>query len=410
MKRSIPLLLFALVTLLAGCGDSQESFVVAPGGGSGSSLPVARADAYSTALNAVLAVPADTGVLANDTLNAVAGSTVTVVFPSVSSQGGQITSSDDNGAFTYTPAPGFEGTDGFEYELSNGFGTSHATVTIEVALGTPGAGFFVDSVSGNDASGDFQSGSPFATVQAAVTAAGPGQDIVVYPGRGTYTGTVNLLDGQRLLGFASALVQAQGTDRPTLSGPVVLADGNTVDSIRVVRTAGIGIDGDDQTGGTVTNCEVADTEEGATGIQIRDITGNWLIEGNTVTRAGGIGIDMDTQDDGSGVVRVNHNDISGCRLFGLGMAAFGQSELTVQVNDNVLADNLGLFSVLAISAGTSTLNMEILDNQNDSAYRFDRLTSQAALNVERFSDFESQNTVMVPDEPVTDVPADSYEF
>jgi hypothetical protein len=84
--------------------------------------------------------------------------------------------------------------------------------------------------------------------------------------------------------------------------------------------------------------------------------------------------------------------------------------LTVQVNDNVLADNLGLFSVLAISAGTSTLNMEILDNQNDSAYRFDRLTSQAALNVERFSDFESQNTVMVPDEPVTDVPADSYEF
>lgn len=387
--------------MLVGCGDSEESFVTADGGG-GSTLPIARADSYTTALGTALAVPADMGVLINDS---VPGGPVRVAFPSVTTRGGQVTLAGDSGAFTYTPAQGFVGPDAFVYEVSNGFGTSRATVTIAVTLGVQGPGVFVDSVSGSDATGNFASGSPFATVQAAVTAAGPGADIVVFPGRGTYTGTVNLLNGQRLLGFASGLVNAQGSDRPTLSGPVVLADNNTVASVRVVRTDGIAIDGDDQVNGTVTGCEVANSA--GTGIQIRSIAGDWSILDNTVTQTDGIGIDMDTQGDDVAVVRVNDNSISGSRLFGLGMAAFGQSRLTVQVNDNVLTDNLGLFSVLAISTGTSTLCLQMLGNQNDSVYRFDRTSAQAALNVERFSELPTLNsgTVTVTQLPVTDVPA-----
>jgi hypothetical protein len=343
-------------------------------------------------------------VLVNDT---VPGGPLRVAFPSVTTRGGQVTLGGDSGAFTYTPAQGFVGPDAFVYEVSNGFGTSRATVTIAVTLGVQGPGVFVDSVSGSDETGNFASGSPFATVQAAVTAAGPGGDIVVFPGRGTYTGTVNLLNGQRLLGFASGLVNAQGADRPTLSGPLVLADGNTVASIRVVRTEGIAIDGDDQVDGTITGCQVANTSNGGTGIQIRSIAGNWSIQENTVTQTDGIGIDMDTQGSDVAVVRVNDNSITGSRLFGLGLAAFGQSRLTVQVNDNVLTDNVGLFSVLAISTGSSTLSLQILGNQNDSVYRFDRTSAQATLNVERFSELQTLNsgTVAVTQLPVTDVPA-----
>jgi hypothetical protein len=411
MKKLIGIALLTASTILAGCGDSQESFV-STGSVGGPASPIARADSYETTLGTSIAVPADTGVLTNDTLNA-APDSVTVAFPAVTSQGGQVTLGDNSGAFTYTPAQGFVGTDGFSYDLSNGQGTSRATVTISVALGNLGPGFYVDSVTGNDSTGDFDSGSPFATVQAAVAAAGPDGDVVVFPGRGTYTGAVNLLNGQRLLGFASGQINAQGADRPTLSGPVILADGNTVDSIRVVRTDGIAIDGDGQVNGTVTNCEVANTQNGGTGIQIRDISGNWLVEGNTVTETTGIGIDLDTQNQNVAVVRVNDNEISGSKLFGLGIAAFGQSDLKIQVTNNTLSNNLRAFSVLSGTTGTSSLCMQILSNENDSAYRFVRQSALAPLRVEQFLQLETLNTGTVEDtgsEPVTPVPANFCGF
>ncbi len=406
MKKHLAVVLLTACTILAGCGSSQESFVFT-GTPGGTLSPIARADFYETTLGASLTVPAETGVLANDTPNAAPGSAITVTFPAVTSQGGQVTSADNTGAFTYTPAQGFVGTDGFSYDLSNGQGTSRATVAISVDLGELEPGFYVNSVTGNDTTGNFDSGSPFATVQAAVAAAGPGGDVVVFPGRGTYTGAVNLLNGQKLLGFASGMVNAQGAERPTLSGPVILADGNTVDSIRVVRTDGIAIDGDGQTNGAVTNCEVANTLNGGTGIQLRDISGDWLIQGNTVTETSGIGIDLDTQESNIAVVRVNDNVISGSRLFGLGIAAFGQSDLKVQANNNTLSNNLSAFSMLAITTGTSSLGLQLLGNESDSSYRFQRQSLEAPLRVEQFLELETLNTGTVEDtgaEPVTPVP------
>jgi hypothetical protein len=402
-------LLMALGLTLAGCGGSGDDFVfTGQNGGNQVLQPVARPDAYSTGFQTALAVPANTGVLANDTPNAIPGQTVTVTFQSTSLNGGTLSLTDDGGAFTYTPPTGFVGTDTFGYELSNGAGVSRTTVEVEVTLNGPGV--FVDSRTGSDSTGDPDTGAPFATVQAAITAAGPGGDIVVLPGSGTYPGPINLLDGQRLLGIESTLVNAQGVVRPTFTGPIVLADGNTVDSISVVRTEGIAIDGDGQTDGTITNCSVSNNIDD-TGIQVRDLAGTWVIEDNTVTAAGGIGIDLDTQDSSTGLVYVNRNTITNSHLFGLGLAAFGSSEITIQANDNVLTGNgfnlgpnnspLGL---LCGAAGTATLNLQIIGNENDGIYGF---AAASTLNVENFGDFANLNEgeAVVLQGTVNDVPS-----
>jgi hypothetical protein len=201
MKKLIPILLLVGSTVLTGCGGSQEEFVFT--NGNVAIAPIARNDAYTTAEDTPITIPAGTGVLANDTLNALNAGNVTVAFPTTTTQGGTVTLAANTGAFTYTPAAGFDGTDTFSYTLSNGFASSTATVTITVTPAQVQAGFFVDAVNGNDATGDFDTGAPFATIQAAVADAPTDSDIVIRPGN--YTGAINLKDGQRLLGSGSVL-------------------------------------------------------------------------------------------------------------------------------------------------------------------------------------------------------------
>jgi uncharacterized repeat protein (TIGR01451 family)/CSLREA domain-containing protein len=92
--------------------------------------PVAVNDAYGTAAGAALAVPASSGVLANDSdpegnpLTAVLAATV---------QHGNLTLAPD-GSFTYTPNAGFSGTDSFTYRASDATSLSNvATVSIGVS-------------------------------------------------------------------------------------------------------------------------------------------------------------------------------------------------------------------------------------------------------------------------------------
>lgn len=396
MKFWVPVLL-ATNLIWSGCGDSRQEFVYNNANPIVSSQPVARDDAYSTSLDTPLVVPAAMGVLANDSPNPIDGQIVVVTFQSPTLGGGQVTSADNDGSFTYIPAPGYLGTDVFSYELSNGSFTSRATVTIEV---TPqGPGIFVDSRTGDNSTANAATGLPYATIQAAVTAAGPNTDIVILPGRGTYTGTVQLLDGQRLLGTESLLINAQGVVRPTLSGPVILANGNTLDSIRVVRTQGIAIDGDGQDSGIVTNCEVANTT-GGTGIQIRGVSGTWLIADNSISQIDGIGLDMDTQMDSSAVVQVQRNSITDCVQFGLGVAGFGASNIAVQIIDNVLSGNgagsgpnggdVGMFCP---ATGTSEVCLQILGNENQGLYTFLLASnSNSTINVEQFAQAGSLNS------------------
>ena len=401
MRKLLPILLLAGSTFLAGCGDSEEYvFTNNNNNINGFNAPVARDDAYTTSLNTAVAIPAGTGVLANDTLN---GGNIAVTFPTTTAQGGTVSFSDNAGAFTYTPGNGFQGVDSFSYTLSNGYGVSSAIVTIAVGAAVPTQGFFVDSVNGNDTTGNAATGSPFRTIQAAVTAAGANTTIVVRPGN--YTGAINLLNAQRLLGAGSALVNAQGTTRPVLTGPVVLADGNTLDFLRIAGTAGDAVDGDDQTTGTITNCQIADTTNLGSGLQARSVRGTWTVQNNTISNLAGIGVDIDVRQGDTATAFVNNNNITGNDFNALSFYAEADGRLLVQANSNVMTANQDGFTFEVISLGTGTVTLQINGNQNDDDYLFSRTDSTSAIRVENFATLATRNTgrVVVDLLPVTDV-------
>ena len=401
MRKLLPILLLAGSTFLAGCGDSEEYvFTNNNNNINGFNLPVARDDAYTTTLNTAVAIPAATGVLANDTLN---GGNITVSFPTTTGQGGTVSFSDNAGAFTYTPGNGFQGVDSFAYTLSNGYGVSTAIVTITVGAAVPTQGFFVDSVNGNDTTGNAATGSPFRTIQAAVTAAGANTTIVVRPGN--YTGAVNLLNGQRLIGSGSALVNAQGTTRPVLTGPVVLADGNTLDFLRIAGTAGDAVDGDDQNGGTITNCEMANTTNVGSGVQARSVTGTWRVEGNTMSNLTGLGVEVSAGGGDNATAFVNRNNISRSAFDALGFLGAGDGKLNVQANNNVMTGNQAGATFEVVSGDTATVTLQITGNTNDDVYLFSRVDQTSAIRVENFASLATRNTgrVVVDLLPVTDI-------
>ena len=93
-------------------------------------VPVAVSDSYSVDENATLSVDAASGVLHNDS-DADGGSltALQISWPA----NGTLSLSDDYGSFTYTPDPGFTGTDTFTYQAFDGFFSSQiVTVTITV--------------------------------------------------------------------------------------------------------------------------------------------------------------------------------------------------------------------------------------------------------------------------------------
>ncbi|NWG07638.1 MAG: BMP family ABC transporter substrate-binding protein [Chloroflexi bacterium] len=94
--------------------------------------PVAINDVYSTNKNTTLNVPAETGILANDT----DVDPITAVKLTDPAHGALALNLD--GSFTYTPNTNFVGNDSFTYQASDGILTSNiATVAIQVGTGTP---------------------------------------------------------------------------------------------------------------------------------------------------------------------------------------------------------------------------------------------------------------------------------
>jgi hypothetical protein len=90
-------------------------------------LPTGVDDTYSTLEDTQLSVPAP-GVLANDTGDNLVATAQTAA---PTAQAGTVTL-QTTGAFVYTPAAGFVGSDSFPYTVTNSSGTSNATVTITV--------------------------------------------------------------------------------------------------------------------------------------------------------------------------------------------------------------------------------------------------------------------------------------
>lgn len=92
--------------------------------------PVAANDSYTTGQNTPLTIDAAHGLLAND--SDADGNTLRVGSNTGAASGRQLAVKPD-GSFTYTPAPGFVGTDTFTYQANDGTADSNiATVTLQV--------------------------------------------------------------------------------------------------------------------------------------------------------------------------------------------------------------------------------------------------------------------------------------
>jgi uncharacterized repeat protein (TIGR01451 family) len=94
----------------------------------GTAVPIASADSYATAGNSTLTVAAP-GVLGNDS-----GTGLSATLVATTTHGSLTLNAD--GSFTYTPTPGFAGTDSFTYYATSG-ATNSNTVTVTIAVTLP---------------------------------------------------------------------------------------------------------------------------------------------------------------------------------------------------------------------------------------------------------------------------------
>ena len=95
--------------------------------------PVAPNYTESTSAGVTLMVPAGGGVLSKDS-----GTGILIThYQAESAASGQVSLATD-GSYTYTPRPGFTGSDTFTYVITDEFGTNaFGTVTIDVEAPTP---------------------------------------------------------------------------------------------------------------------------------------------------------------------------------------------------------------------------------------------------------------------------------
>jgi uncharacterized repeat protein (TIGR01451 family) len=164
--------------------------------GSVKTSPIARNDgAYFVLGNVGITVPAGSGVLANDDDPDGTGPVSVVTFDATSANGGNV-SVAAGGSFTYTPAPGFEGSDSFGYVIQDGDGFQDPA---SVFLIVSDVIWFIDNSTAPG--GDGRLGSPFNSLSAYSTAADdPGDVIFIYTGSGAYTGGIALQANQTLIG------------------------------------------------------------------------------------------------------------------------------------------------------------------------------------------------------------------
>lgn len=248
----------------------------------------------------------------------------------------------------------------------------------------PTAGFFVDGgAAGNDATAgtaadanNATNATPFKTIQAAVAKAPVNATITVLPGN--YAGALALKDGQKLL--ASNI-----SNKPVLDNTITLANGNTVNAFRIANSPDDGFVGDNQNGGTITNCDIVSPT--GDGIQLEPAQGRWVITGNTISDAGSAGIIADGGLSGSSTFVINGNTITNSTFSAIGSVVGGTAQVLSQIKSNTLAGN-GTNATVEIELGDdATFGLDLEDNTNDDVYAFFiNPTSSATLSVEQLSD------------------------
>lgn len=355
--------------------DANTTFV----SGSVIASPIAVNDAYTSIGNVGINIPDGANdLLAND-LNPNGGGTLTITFaPTVSAQGGNVSINTTTGAFTYNPAPGFEGTDSFTYTLSNGTGlTDNAIVSIQVS----GMIWFINSAAATN--GDGRLGTPFNCYTgtgcfSAVAADDAGDNIFLYSGN--YTGGYTLLNNQKLIGqgasatlatvagivtippFSNALPATGGTN-PTVTtlaastNAVNLGQGNSIRGLTLGNTTGADIAGTNfgalsisevtlngtgqalnlNTGTlTATFQSISSTNSASTGITLQNLAAS-----SALTVAGGTTIDNPAAGSNSITINTVGN---GSTL------SFGTTNLTNRKNTGIFIDSAqGMISFGAVT-------------------------------------------------------------
>jgi methionine-rich copper-binding protein CopC len=186
-------------------------------------------------------------VLTNDI-----GPGVTVTTADTTSLRGGNVSVAANGTFSYNPPAGYEGTDSFNYTISNAAGSDVGTVVITIA----GMIWFVNNqgaacttINGTCgrltnpfstlAAFDTANGNATPVVNGDVTSPEAGDHLFIYTGVGNYTGPVTLENNQRVIGQgATSSLQTLSSITPATDSDAFPSTGGTKPSITTVATSG----------------------------------------------------------------------------------------------------------------------------------------------------------------------------
>ena len=294
--------------IIAGLNDAGEMclFTSAPAhllvDVTGFFLPtiLAATDTYSGIGNVLLevgvpasgfpSIPVVGSVLDNDIGN---GALAVTASDATSANGGTVTMGV-NGTFTYSPPPGYTGTDTFQYTLTDGIGTSDSG---KVEINLTDMVWFVDNTSAGPVKNG-TSGAPFDRLADAGPPSGPGEPIFVYRGDGTdtgYDGGIVLDADQDLLGEKVGLTvggtvlvpPGGGTPKLSASGggdAVTMGAGSEVKSFALdISGAGAAISSAGA-GGAVNDVDISANSEG---IALDGATGTFTFDNVNVTSNGG---------------------------------------------------------------------------------------------------------------------------
>lgn len=230
-------------------------------------------------------------------------------FDAVSDLNGSVSVAAD-GSFVYQPAVGVTNTtDSFTYTVSDGVETATANVSIELR----GMVWFVDT---SAASGDGTSSNPFSTFSALDGEMGvgdvdsPNDTIYVAFGSNALTDSLELEEGQRLVGEGVELVENGLTLNPAGTAPTIDIGTQAIELAQNNEISGLKIEAQD----------VGIVGENVSSLNIFDI----------VVSAGSIGLRVEaTENVDLSIVRSSFSDASDS---GVHVSTTGQLNSTIQEN------------------------------------------------------------------------------
>ena len=363
--------------------------------------PTAADQEYASIGNAGISPDFAQGLLNGATDPNLPGQTLSVnSFDATSSSGGAVDVSAD-GAFTYTPPPGFTGMDTFTYTLQDDFdppGVSPAA-TVEISVsdliwfidntagGTGGAGTLADpfrTIGDFNASATVQSGD---AVYLAETGTPYDQGVVLQDGQqligeGATGGSLDSVLGLSLPTYSVAL-PATGGIAPTINSAdtgISLAQDNTIRGLNIGDANDHAVAGTNVGNLTISDLQIDNTTSGAGLV----LSGGGTVTAtgtNTITTTTGTAVDItgtaiETSDitfesisagaaagsEGAGIVLSNTGNNGGLTVTGTGTAGSGGTIRNKTGADGSTSAGIGIFLNQTADVSLSDMQLNNFDN------------------------------------------------